>query len=39
MRSQDIADFKRDLKRIMDYYQIGLSIKIKEIPIEAGNFR
>lgn len=29
MRSQDIADFKRDLKRIMDYYQIGLSIKIQ----------
>ena len=28
MRTQDIADFKRDLKRIMDYYQIGLSVKI-----------
>ena len=28
MRTEDIKDFKRDLKRIMDYYQIGLSIKI-----------
>ena len=29
MRTEDIKDFKRDLKRIMDYYQIGLSIKIE----------
>ena len=29
MRTQDIADFKRDLKRIMDYYQMGLLIGIK----------
>lgn len=29
MRNQNIADFKRDLKRIMDYYQSIL----KEIPM------